>query len=129
MAATPNFAANPRVGSAVAATNTARDGSGTLATVITAGTGGTKVSEIVVKATGQPADSVLALFVHDGAAAHLFDEVDIGTPAAASDTAAGYRTVLRYDNLVLPATMSLRVAVTVAPTAGDIEVIAFGADL
>jgi hypothetical protein len=130
MAASPAFASAPRIASAAVSTaNTARDGTGTIATVLTAGSDGTKINEVVLKATGQPADSVVTLFLYDGSAYSLFDEVDLGAPAAGSTTVSAYRTSVRYDNVVLPSGWSLRAAVTVAPTSGVINVIAFGGDL
>ena len=130
MAASPSFASTPRVGSAAASTNTARDGTGTApATVLTAGASGTKITEVVVKSTGQPADSVLCLWLHDGSSLTLWDEIDLGAPAAGSNTVAAYRTSVRYDNLVIPASWSLRATVTVAASSGSVVVIALGGDL
>lgn len=130
MAAAPAFAATPKIGAATVSTaNTNRDGTGTIATVITAGSSGTQIREVVLKATGDPADSVVTLFLYDGSTYSLFDEVDLGDPAAASTTVTGYRTSVRYDNLFLPSGWSLRAAITVALTSGVINVIALGADL
>lgn len=130
MATGPAFAATPRIGAVTVSTaNTARDGTGTIATVITAGSSGTKINEVVLKATDNPADSVVTLFVYDGSTYFLFDEVDLGDPAAASTTVTGYRTSVSYANLILPSGWSLRAAITVALTAGVINVIALGGDL
>ncbi len=130
MASTPSFTGTPRIGATTVSTaNTARDGTGTIATVITGVAAGTKISEVVLKATDNPADSVVTLFLYDGSTYTLFDEVDLGDPAAASTTVTGYRTSVRYDNLVLPsASWSLRAAITVAPTGGVVNVIALAAD-
>ena len=131
MAAAPAFAATPRIGATTVSTaNTNRDGTGTIATVITGVTAGTKINEVVLKATDNPADSVVCLFLYDGSTYSLFDEIDIGDPAAASTTVTGYRTSVRYDNLILPSSSwSLRASITVAPTAGVVNVIALGGDL
>lgn len=129
MATDPSFAATPRAAvAAVSTANTARDGTGTMATVFTAGAGGSKVEEITVKATGDPADSVVTVFLHNGATAFLFDEFDLGDPAAASTTIAGYTMTRTYPNLLLPSGWSIRAAITVALTAGVINVFAFGGD-
>lgn len=112
----------------VATANTARDGTGTIATIGSAGANGTRIDEITIKATGDPADSVVTVFLFDGATYFLFDEFDIGDPAAASATVAGYREVRTYRNLVLPTGWSLRAAITVALTSGVINVFAHGAD-
>jgi len=130
MASAPAFAATPKIGVAsVSTANTARDGSGTIATVLTAGASGTKVEEVVVVATSDPADSTVTLFLHDGTNFWYFDEFDIGNPAAGSTTVAPYRTYRLYDNLVLPSGWTLRAAITVALTAGVINVFALGGDL
>lgn len=129
MASDPTFTATAKIGAAsVSTANTARDGTGTVATVVTAGASGTRIEEIVVKATGDPADSVVTLFLHDGTTYFLFDEIDLGDPAAASTTVTGYRFSRTYANLVLPSDWSLRAAVTVALTSGVLNVFALGGD-
>ena len=130
MATSPQFAASPRIGvAAVSTANTNRDGTGTIATVLTAGSNGTRIEEIRMQATGDPADSIVTLFLHDGTNFWLFDEADLGNPAAASTTVTGAEFVATYDNLVLPSGWSLRAAITVALTAGVINVFALGGDL
>lgn len=131
MASAPAFAATPRIGfAAVSAANTNRDGTGTIADIITGAASGTKINRLVLKATGDPADSVVTVYIHDGTSYRLFDEFDLGDPAAASTTVAGYRTERKYEDLVLPsASYKLAAAITVALTAGAINAFAFGADL
>ena len=130
MASSPAFAATPRVGAAsVSTANTNRDGTGTVATVLAAGSSGTRVEEIRVKATGDPADSIVTIFLHDGTNFWLFDEFDLGNPAAASATQEAYVASTTYENLVLPSGWSIRAAITAAPTAGAVIVFAFGGDL
>lgn len=129
MAANPNFAATPRIGVANAATSALRDNTATTATILSAGASGTRIERVVVKAETDPADSVVLLWLHDGIAIHLFDEFDLGNPAAASTTIEGYRNDRPYRDLVLPSAWSIRASVTVAPTTGLIKVFALGADL
>lgn len=131
MASSPTFTSAPRIGvAAVSTANTNRDGTGTIATIITGVAAGTQIFEIALQATGDPADSVVTIFLHDGTNYFLFDEFDLGNPAAASTTLSGYRARKTYDNLVLPNNnWSIRAAITVALTAGVINVFAFGADL
>lgn len=131
MASTPTFTSAPRIGAVTVSTaNTGRDGTGTIATVITGVTAGTKIFEIALQATGDPADSIVTVFLHDGSTYFLFDEFDLGNPAAASTTVSAYRTRKTYDNLVLPnGSWSVRAAITVALTAGVINVFALGGDL
>lgn len=125
----PIFLLTPNNGVAsVSTANTARDGTGTIATIFTAGANGSRVEEIVVKATADPADSVVTIFLYDGSTYHLFDEFDIGDPAAASATVAGYREARTYRNLMLSSGWSIRAAITVALTAGVMKVICHGGD-
>lgn len=110
--------------------NTARDGTGTIATIITGVAAGTKIERIVAQATGDPADSVLTLFLHDGTNFWLWNEIDLANPTAASTTVAGYHNEIFVRDLILPDNnWSLRAAITVALTAGVMNVFAFGADL
>lgn len=135
MASTPRFTSTPRVGVAtLTLANTARDGSGSnIVDVLTAVDAGTKVFEIVVQSTGDPADSIVTLFLWDGTTSHLFDEIDLDNPAAASTTVTGHRVSREYDNLVLPsvgATLwKLQASLTVVPTGGSLKVFALGGDL
>lgn len=130
MAASPAFASIPKVGiGEVAAANTNRDGTGDVVDVLSAGTNGTKVNEIVVKATGDPADSIVTLFLNNGAKTYIFDEIDLDNPAAGSATLASYRSTVRYDNLILPSGWKLQAAITASPTAGVVNVIALAGDL
>lgn len=129
MASSPAFASTPRLAAAsVSTANTNRDGTGTIVTVLTAGASGTLLTRVTVQATGDPADGIVTLFLHDGTSAWLFDEIDSDNPAAASATVVGWRASRTYD-LVLPSGWSLRAACTVAPTSGVFNVIAHGGDL
>lgn len=130
MAPTPVFAATPKIWAvAVSTANTNRDGTGTVATVGTAGASGTKIERIIVKATADPADGQVILWLHDGSSYWMLDEVDTGDPAAGSTTVSAYREERAYSDLVLPSGWSLRAQNTVALTAGVFHVLAFGADI
>jgi len=129
MATSPIFASTPVLGFAsVTAANTNRDGTGTIVDIVTSGSSGTRIDEIVLQATGNPADSTVTIYIHDGSSYRLFDEFDIGDPAAASTTLAGYRASRSYTNLVLPTGYKLAAAITVALTSGAINVFAHGAN-
>lgn len=132
MATTPQFIATPRVGiGQITTAQTART-SGTTSNVvdvITAGTNGTRILEVVLKATDDPADSTVVLWLNNGTTNHVFDEIDIGNPAAGSATVASYRTNVTYSNLVIPSGWKLQASVTATTTAGSINVWALGGDL
>jgi len=131
MAASPTYASTPRIGVANFSTaNTARDGTGTIVDILTGVAAGTRVERIVMKATGDPADSVATIFLNNGTSYFLFDEVDLGNPAAASNTVESWRFEKAYSDLILPsASWKLAMAITVALTSGVIVGWAFGADL
>lgn len=133
MANNPAFIATPRIGFGEITTGQPARTTGTtsnLVDVITGVAAGTRILEVVVKATGDPADSVVSLWLNNGTINVLFDEFDIGNPAAASDTTVGHRVAVAYNNLVLPsASWKLVAGCTVTPTAGSIVVWAFGGDL
>lgn len=131
MSATPAFASVPRIGfGSVTVANTNRDGTGTIVDVLTGVTAGTRIDRLVAQTTGDPADSVLTLFLHDGTSYRLFDEIDLGNPVAASTTVSGFRLEKPYFDLVLPSgSWKFAAAITVALTSGAMNVFAFGADL
>lgn len=131
MASTPAFAVTPRIGfAAVSTANTARDGSGTIVDALTGVAAGTRIERVVLQTTGDPADSIVTMFLYNGSAYQLFDEFDLGNPAAASTTVAGYRVERAYSDLILPSSSwKVAFAITVALTAGQINAFVFGADL
>lgn len=134
MALNPSFVSTPRLGvGSITIGQTAR-ATGTTANVVdvlsaVGVAAGTRILEVVIKADDNPADSTVVLWLHDGANAHPFDEIDIGDPAAGSTTVASYRTSQTYQNLILPAGWKLQASCTVTPTAGTIKVWALGGDL
>jgi hypothetical protein len=129
VATAPNFTGTPQTEVAsVSTANTARDGTGTIATVFTAGASGSRITSIRCVATVDPADSIVNLFLHDGTTAWFFDSVDMGNPAAASTTADAFKAVVSYTDLLLPSGWSLRASITVALTAGVVNVFAHGGD-
>lgn len=134
MAAAPSFTSTPRLEvQPVSTANTARDGTGTIVDVLTAAAAGTKINRIVVQATGDPADSVVTIFIRDAAGTYrLFDEFDLANPAPASTTLPGFRAERSYTDLVLTGAgtaQRLSAAITVALTAGVVNVFVAGGDL
>lgn len=128
-ASSPAFAATVGTESnSVSTTNTNRDGTGTIATICTAGGSGTKIQEVVIKADGDAADSTVVFYLHDGSAYHVFDEWDIGNPAAPSATVASYREARTYENLIFPSGWSHRASITAAPTSGVVQVLDMAGD-
>lgn len=126
MAVSPQFAVTPRLSIVQASgANTATDGTGTLATLITAGFSGTKIYEVLVDAASTTTAGMVRLFVNDGTNNRLFDEFNVSATTASS-TVPTFRTSKSYSNLVLPSGYGLRASTHNAET---FNVYAFGADL
>jgi hypothetical protein len=127
MAADPAFAVTPRIASVnVATANTNRDGSGTVATLITGAATGTRIAEIVVQARVTTTAGMVRIYLYDGSSYRFFDEVAIAA-ATVSASVKGTRVSTSYNNLVLPsASWSLVVS---THNAESMDVTALGADL
>jgi len=127
MAADPAFAVTPRVASVnIATANTNRDGTGTVATLITGASTGTRIAEIVCQARVTTTAGMVRIFLYDGSTFYFFDEVSIAA-ATVSASVKGTRVSTTYNNLVLPnASWSVRVS---THNAESIDVTALGADL
>jgi hypothetical protein len=67
---TANFPVTPKigVGSIIATANTALDGTGTVATLFTAGSNGSKVDYILIKHTGTSVATLVRIFINNGGA-------------------------------------------------------------
>ena len=119
MATSPNFSATPKVGSVLISTaNTNRDGTGTLGTVFTAGSSGSRIDSIVIQSSVTTTAGMIRLFIHDGTTARLYDEIPVLAVTVAATTPAwsvalGNSAPLssggRYP-LMLPTGYSLRAA-------------------
>ena len=134
MASSPAFAATPRIGIGQVNTGQTNRNPGSTGTnivdVLTGGASGTKIFEVTIIAETNPADSLVQLFLYNGTNYYIFDDFDIGDPAASSTAVAGYRETRTYENLVLPSSSwKLTASISVTPTAGVVNVWAFGADL
>lgn len=127
MAAEPVFAVTPRIGTVnIATANTNRDGTGTVATLITGASTGTRIAEIVIKARVTTTAGQVRVFLHDGTSFFFFDEIAVAA-ATPSNSVQSIRVRSTYDNLVLPnASWSIRVS---THNAESIDVTALGADL
>jgi hypothetical protein len=131
VATTPAFTATPRVGMAsISTANTNRDGTGTVGSVITGATNGTRIDRITISATGTIAAGAVTLFIFDGSSTTEF-WAEVLTPATTPSTtvAAFHATITSPDAqnplLVLPNNYVLRAGTTIAQT---FHVIAQGGD-
>jgi hypothetical protein len=132
MAAQPAYANVPKAAvTAISTANTNRDGTGTLGTVFTAGTSGSRIDRIVVQATGTTTAGMVRLFLHNGTTAFLYDEVPVSatTPSATVQAFAATLEAFsapRLMPLVLQTGWSLRAS---THNAESFNIVAVGGDL
>jgi hypothetical protein len=131
MAAIPNYAGVPRCGiGQVTVANTARDGTGTIATIFTAGASGSRIDAINLKAAATTTAGMIRLFIHDGTSARLLTELPViaVTPSATLpswEAQLNTNTMTQVLPIILPTGFSLRAATNNAET---FNVIAVGGD-
>lgn len=130
MASTPQYAATPKVGlGQVSVANTNRDGTGTIATIFTAGASGSRIDQIRVHSVAATTAGMIRLFIHDGTNAHLWKEILVSAITPGASTPAWAATLAVPTDLelplVLPAGYSLRAATDNAET---FNVICVGGD-
>lgn len=133
MATTPTFASVPRAASALLGTaETNLQVPTQSSTVFTAGASGSKIEEIVVQAsnttlTVTTVAGLVYVFLHDGTTFHLFDTIAV-TAISGSATVQPYRSAIRYTNLVIPTTWSVRASQSIAGNASLLKFHVLGAD-
>jgi phospholipase/lecithinase/hemolysin len=124
MAVAPQYVGTPKtwVGQVTTA-NTNRDGTGTIATIATAGASGSRIDTVTIKAIATTTAGTVRLFLNDGTNTRLLDEIPViaVTPSA---TIPAWEAVLggnapvntgKYP-LFLPAGWSLRASTQNAET-------------
>lgn len=99
----------------VSTANTNRDGTGTIATILTAGANGTRIDDIDIVATSTTTAGMVRLFLHDGTNARLWKEIAVSaiTPSA---SVAVFSSALRDLALILKSGWSLRASTHNAET-------------
>lgn len=122
----PIFTLTPNDGVvAISAANTARDGSGTLYDVVTAGANGTRIDHIEVVAQGTTTVNVVRLFLYNGTTNFLRQEILV-TAITPSTSVAVFSTQVTFTNgLVIPTGWKLRASTNNAET---YNVFAYGGD-
>lgn len=117
MAADPIFAATPRNGMGqIATANTNRDGTGTVGTIFTAGSSGSIITAITVKAQVTTTAGMVRLFVHDGTNYRLWREVIVTAITVGASTPAFEEHIIDFGGLLLPNGYSLRASTHNAET-------------
>lgn len=111
MSSAPAFFSNPVTAAIqISTANTARDGTGTIATLITGVAAGTLVDDLVLCAAGTVTNGVIRLWLHDGTNARLIREILV-TSTVPSATVAAWQMLLSDLGIILANTSwSLRVS-------------------
>lgn len=116
MAVQAQYAATPRSAlGQVTTANTNRDGTGTIATIFTAGASGSRVDDIYIVATGTVTAGVVRLFINDGTNTRLWQEILV-TATTPSTTVQVWSATLLNSALILPNGFSLRASTNNAET-------------
>ena len=129
MATNPSFIGTSRLTTVnVATANTAIDGTGTITSLITGASTGTRILEIDAQCAATSAAALVNIFIttDSGTTWRLFDQITI-TAATSSNTVKANRNIATYANLVLPdAAARLGVTTTISQST---NIIALGGDL
>ena len=124
----PIYVVTPRIGAvSIATANANRDGTGTIGTVFTAGSNGSRITKIRIKAAVTTTAGTIRLYIYDGSTYFLWMEILV-TAITASAIVAAFEdeTYLPGEKaLVLPSGYSLRASTEKAET---FKVIAEGGD-
>src|SRR5664279_4295730 len=134
MATDPAFAATVALGSALlgASAETSTLTPAQTSVIVTAGSNGTKIEEVVVQAantslTVTTVAGQVYLFLYDGSTYRLFDSILV-TAVSGAATVAPFRANRLYTNLVLKSGWSLRASQSIAGNVSMLHVTAFGGD-
>lgn len=123
-----SFATTPRIaGAVVSSANTNLDGTGTVVTVLTAGSSGSRIDRVRVQAVGATTTGRVRLFLHDGSNYYALEEVAIAgaTPSATVSGASNEVSFGDVRPLMLPNGWSIRASTNNANT---FHVTVYGAD-
>jgi hypothetical protein len=124
----PVFAATPVVGIATLTSPTAVTsraniaGTTNLTLMFAAGTNGTRVNEIAIRAKETTVAGSVFIWLYNGTTSFLYDEF-IVSAVTASNTAESFAASRKYESLVIPTGYSLYASSTIDQ---DFNVIAFG---
>jgi hypothetical protein len=116
MATTAQYASTVQNASAqISTANTNRNGTGTIVSVMTGATNGTRIDDIYIVSTGTTTAGVVRLFISDGSNIRLWQEILV--PAITpSTTVAVWSYTLLNQALILESGWSLQAATNNAET-------------
>lgn len=125
MATEPNFASNVKAWAvSIASADASRTSPSSFGTLVTAGANGSRIDEITVTAAGNSTANMVRVFLHNGSAYFLLQEVQVFATTA-STSVPSYTVTLTFNSLVIPSGWSIRVTTNNAET---YHVTAFGGD-
>ena len=108
MATTPQYASIPKNGAVnIATANTARDGTGTMGTLITGSANGTRVDDIYITARATTTAGMIRMFLSDGTNHYMIAEL-IVTAVTSSATVPAWSQPIMNQGIVLQSGWSLR---------------------
>lgn len=129
MAASPVFTSTPHVEvTAIATANATRNGTGTIATVFTAGANGSRVDRIIIHATVTTTAGAIRLYLYNGTTYFLWKEVDVSAITVGASTEAFNATVV-LDNFFLPGTSGFNRIAASTEAAENHNITVMGSDL
>ena len=131
MATAPAYASTINLGSGLvpATLDTSLTAPTNVTTIVTGGTNGTKIEELIFQGVGTTVAGVVNVFLYDGSTYHLYDQVLVAA-VTSSTTAIAFRTTRQYANLFLKDnTWTLRVSTTVAGLQSMVKVTATGGSI
>lgn len=127
MAATPGYAATPKIGTAsIGTADSSRTSPSSVGTVWSAGASGGRIDVVHVVAAGTTTQGIVRLFIYDGSVYRLLKEIEVGAKTP-SGTVSVWSASLVFDGgLAMQTGYSLRATTANSET---FHVIAQGADL
>lgn len=122
----PRFIELPIAGTAqISTANSNRDGTGTMATVVTGTKCGTLIRSVRVVATGTTTAGMVRLFLDDGSSVRLWKELTVSAVTASATVAAYEKEFEPGGTFILPDSVSIKAATEKSET---FNVFVFGGD-
>ncbi len=117
MATAAQYAATARTAvGQVTTANTARNGTGTIATIFTGGTSGSRIDDISIVATGTTTAGVVRLFLNDGTTSYLWQEILVSAITPSTTVQVFSFTLLNQALILASSSWSLRASTNNAET-------------
>jgi hypothetical protein len=109
MATAAQYAATPRTAvGQVTTANTNRNGTGTIATIFTGGSSGSRIDDISIVATGTTTAGVVRLFLNDGTTSYLWQEILVSAITPSTTVQVFSYTLLNQAIILASSSWSLR---------------------